>query len=431
MDFKQKILIVDDRPENLYLCEKILSEVDAEFIKATDGNTALKATLYNDFALAILDVQMPKMDGYELAEFIRNEDKTRDLPIIFLSAVYTDESHIFKGYESGAVDFLTKPFKPKLLLSKVKVFLSFDRQKKYLEELVGEMKKTNEQLNHEIAERKQAEEALREAHDELERRVDERTAELVIAIQQLGQEIEERKRAEEQIRSLSQQLLKTQESERQRLSRDLHDTVGGNLSALKIGCDTLFDDQTELPPGIRQRVSEFSKVLQESIMTVRDLSYDLRPSSLDQLGLVETVLHYCEDFSERNALKVDFFSVGLDNIKLDFDTEIALYRIIQEGLNNIQKHADASHVTIRLLACFPEIILRIEDNGKGFDVEKRSEEAFQEKRMGLQTMRERAALLNGKMKVESHLDKSTKILVELPHPGIELLGILDTMEPAP
>jgi len=417
MDFKQKILIVDDRPENLYACEKILSEVDAEFIKATDGNTALKATLYNDFALAILDVKMPKMDGYELAEFMRNEDKTRDLPIIFLSAVYTDESHIFKGYESGAVDFLTKPFNPKLLLSKAKVFLSLDRQKKRLEELVEEIEKTNEQLNNEIAERKRAERGVQKVLDELEQRVKERTAELVTANEQLGQEIEERKRAEEHVRSLSQQLLKAQESERQRLSRDLHDTVGGNLSALKICCDTLFDDQTELPPGIRQRVSEFSKVLQGSIMAVRNLSYDLRPASLDQLGLVETVVHYCGDFSERNALKVDFFSVGLDNMKLDFDTEIALYRIIQEGLNNIRKHADASHVTIRLLACFPHIILRMEDNGEGFDVEKRSEEAFQEKRMGLQTMRERAALLNGKMKVESHLDKGTKILVEVPYKG--------------
>ena len=163
MDFKQKILIVDDRLENLYACEKILSEVDAEIIKATNGNAALKATLYNDFALAILDVKMPKMDGYELAEFIRNEDKTRHLPIIFLSAVYIDESHIFKGYESGAVDFLTKPFNPKLLLSKVKVFLSLDRQKKCLQELLGEMKKTNERLKNEIAERKRAEAELLKA----------------------------------------------------------------------------------------------------------------------------------------------------------------------------------------------------------------------------------------------------------------------------
>jgi two-component system cell cycle sensor histidine kinase/response regulator CckA len=160
MDLIQKILIVDDKRENLYACEKILSELDAEIIKATDGDEALKASLHNDFALAILDVQMPKMDGYELAEFMRNDDKTRHLPIIFLSAVYTDESHIFKGYESGAVDFITKPFNPKLLLSKVKVFLSLDQQKRRLEELVGKIEKTNKQLINEMAERKRAEAEL-------------------------------------------------------------------------------------------------------------------------------------------------------------------------------------------------------------------------------------------------------------------------------
>ncbi|MCJ7600645.1 MAG: response regulator [Desulfobulbaceae bacterium] len=156
----QKILIVDDKPENLYACEKILGEVDAEIIKATDGNEALKACLHNDFALAILDVQMPKMDGYELAEFMRNDDKTRHLPIIFLSAVCTDESHIFKGYESGAVDFIIKPFNPKLLLSKVNVFLSLDQQKKRLEELVEKIEKTNNQLIKEMADRKRAEAEL-------------------------------------------------------------------------------------------------------------------------------------------------------------------------------------------------------------------------------------------------------------------------------
>ncbi len=163
MEEKQKILIVDDRPENLLACEKILSEVDAEIIKAADGNEALKATLHHDFALAILDVQMPKMDGYELAELMRHDEKTRQIPIIFLSAVYTDEPHIFKGYESGAVDFITKPFNPRIFLNKVSIFLDLARQKKCLEKLVAELKKTNEQLSSEIAERKRAEEALQES----------------------------------------------------------------------------------------------------------------------------------------------------------------------------------------------------------------------------------------------------------------------------
>ena len=131
---KQKILIVDDKEENLYSRNSTLKEVDAEIIKASCGNEALISILNHDFALAILDVQMPDMNGYELAEFIRNENETRYLPIIFLSAVCSDQHHIFKGYETGAVDFITKPYEPLILINKVKVFIELERQKNELME---------------------------------------------------------------------------------------------------------------------------------------------------------------------------------------------------------------------------------------------------------------------------------------------------------
>ena len=131
---KQKILIVDDREANLFTLEKVLKNTGAQIIRATSGNDALLAVQNHDFSLAILDVQMPEMDGYELAEFIRKEDKTNTLPIIFISAVHTDDFHIFKGYESGAVDFITKPFKPAILRGKVGVFLQLDLQRRELED---------------------------------------------------------------------------------------------------------------------------------------------------------------------------------------------------------------------------------------------------------------------------------------------------------
>jgi PAS domain S-box-containing protein len=132
MKTQQKILIVDDKKANLIALEKVLSELDVEIIKAINGNEALTVSLNHDFALAILDVQMPEMDGYELAEILRNEEKTKNVPIIFLSAVYSDESHVFKGYEAGGVDFVIKPYNPYYLLSKVKVFLQLDRRKEEL-----------------------------------------------------------------------------------------------------------------------------------------------------------------------------------------------------------------------------------------------------------------------------------------------------------
>ena len=232
---------------------------------------------------------------------------------------------------------------------------------------------------------------------------------------QISRNVTDQKRAEEHINILTQELMRTQESERQRISRDLHDHVAQELSAVKIGCETLFDNQTAIPPEIRRRVSEISRTLQESIKAVRDVSYDLRPPALDEMGLVETLVQYCNDFSENNGINVDFHSAGMKNLRLDFDTEINLYRLIQESLTNIKKHADADHVTIRLVAAFPNIILRIEDNGKGFDVQKRLSTLSEEKRMGIRSMEQRAKLLQGKMEIQSKPMQGTKISITLPY----------------
>ncbi|MBW2200971.1 MAG: PAS domain S-box protein [Deltaproteobacteria bacterium] len=229
------------------------------------------------------------------------------------------------------------------------------------------------------------------------------------------QDISDRKQAETHIHNLTHDLIKAQEGERQKISRELHDRVAQDLSTLKIRFDTLFDDTSEISNKIRERVTQLGKILQSSIAGVRDLSYDLRPPGLDQLGLVRTIFQYCEDFSEKSGVRVDFYSAGVDDLRLNFDTEINLYRLIQEGLNNVKKHADANRVTIRMVASFPNIILRIEDDGKGFNVEKRWATAVNEKRMGLQSMKERVGLLNGKMRIQSRPNSGTKILVEIPY----------------
>ncbi|UCD30966.1 MAG: PAS domain S-box protein [Desulfobacterales bacterium] len=228
-------------------------------------------------------------------------------------------------------------------------------------------------------------------------------------------DITERKQAEEQIRTLTQQLIKAQENERQMISRELHDRIGQDLSMLKILCNNLFDNQSEVPAEMRQRVSQLYKILGDSINSVRDMAYDLRPSSLDQLGLVRTLYQFCEDFSEKTGLNVDFNSAGMDELKLDFDTEINMYRLVQESLNNIIKHADAKQVTIKLVASFPKIILRIEDDGKGFDKKNRLDAAAYEKRMGIISMKERVSLLNGKIRINSSPAKGTKIFIEVPY----------------
>jgi len=146
MDKKPKILIVDDKPENLVALEVVLKDLNVELIKATSGNNALKETLHHDFALALLDIQMPEMDGYELAGILREEEKTKLLPFIFISAVYTDNLNVFKGYERGAFSFITKPFQPEILINKVKFFIEKHQQEIELLQLYKNMEKKNEEL---------------------------------------------------------------------------------------------------------------------------------------------------------------------------------------------------------------------------------------------------------------------------------------------
>ncbi len=142
MNSNAKILIVDDKQSNLITLQTILEDVDAEFVQALSGDEALQQILHNDFALAILDVQMPEMDGYELAQFIRGREASKHLPVIFLSAVFSDDYHVFKGYESGAVDFISKPFESRILLNKVHVFLELYKQRRKLQHSGDLYKKT-------------------------------------------------------------------------------------------------------------------------------------------------------------------------------------------------------------------------------------------------------------------------------------------------
>lgn len=143
---KINILAVDDRPENLMALEKILDRKDVNFIKALSGNEALSLLLEYDFALILLDVQMPKMDGFETAELIRGTAKTRQIPIIFVTAISKAPEHVFRGYEIGAVDYLLKPLNPDIIKSKVNVFLDLYRHKKELEKKTLELENTVSEL---------------------------------------------------------------------------------------------------------------------------------------------------------------------------------------------------------------------------------------------------------------------------------------------
>lgn len=127
-----KTLIVDDRQENLIALQAILEDLDTEVVQAMSGNEALSNLLDTDFALVLLDVQMPEMDGFEVAELMRANPDTQKIPIIFVTAISKEERHHFRGYEAGAVDYLNKPINTTILLSKVRIFLELWSEKEEL-----------------------------------------------------------------------------------------------------------------------------------------------------------------------------------------------------------------------------------------------------------------------------------------------------------
>ena len=149
-EMTQNILIVDDHPENLLVLENILEAPDLNFIRAESGEETLRIMLkQRDVALILLDVQMPGMDGFETASILRSAPNTKHIPIIFVTAISKEDKNIFKGYESGAVDYMFKPVDPDILKSKVRVFLELDRRKRVLEEKnieLNEAKKNTDKI---------------------------------------------------------------------------------------------------------------------------------------------------------------------------------------------------------------------------------------------------------------------------------------------
>ncbi|MFV0358080.1 MAG: two-component system response regulator, partial [Bacteroides thetaiotaomicron] len=157
---KMRILMVDDKPENLFVLETLLQEEDVIMDKAASGNEALEMLLEKDYALVLMDVQMPGLDGFETVELMKGMSKTKYIPIIFITAISKEEHFVFRGYFVGAVDYIYKPIEPMILKSKVQVFVELHQQKALVME-------QTEQLNEKVAELEQVKKQLLELNNQL------------------------------------------------------------------------------------------------------------------------------------------------------------------------------------------------------------------------------------------------------------------------
>jgi PAS domain S-box-containing protein len=265
-----------------------------------------------------------------------------------------------------------------------------------------------------LTEQKRAEEELRSAKDELERRVAERTNELRDSVETMLVEVKERRAAEEYARGLVGQLVTAQEDERRRISRDLHDQLGQQLTALRLKLAALRDE-CGTDAEARSRIEEVQALAERIDAEVDFLAWELRPTALDDLGLTAALTNFVKEWSSHYHIPAEAHITGFGSgaLRLSPEAETCLYRITQEALNNVYKHAQAARVSVILERRGGDAVLVVEDDGVGFDA---STAAGWEggRGLGLVGMRERAALLGGSAEFESAPGKGTTIFARIP-----------------
>ena len=223
---------------------------------------------------------------------------------------------------------------------------------------------------------------------------------------------------DEASRLRASQIIQAQEQERQRIARELHDETSQVLTSLLISL-TLLEESVETQEA-RERIADTRALAHSTLRAIRNLSIDLRPSALDDLGLLPALRWYVKEYQKKCSIDVEFHASGFKE-RLPAEMETALYRIVQECLTNTAKHANANRVTITLKEETARVYARITDDGEGFDYEALLKTPGQERGLGLAGMHERAVLLDGTLSIHSTSERGTIIEVSIPLPSVSTL----------
>jgi signal transduction histidine kinase len=349
MEHEPIVLIVDDNPAGQIAIKSLLLNQGYRLEMAANGEQALAKAVEVQPDVILLDVMMPDMNGFEVCQRLRRDPLTAEVPIVMVTALDDIESRL-AGFEAGTDDFISKPFDRAELRARVRTITRLHRYRSLLDE-------------------------------------------------------------REKLQQLSQQIMEIQERERRAVAVELHDDIGQGLTGLKFLVRQIGDstDQEQAQAKVRELV----EIIGDLIGRVRDLSLSLRPSMLDDFGLYPALIWLADQFTGKTGLEIECNFSELDEERFEPKIETAIFRIAQEALTNITRHAQANHVSINIDEDAFTLRFQIQDDGIGFDLADITRRRYIS--TGLSGMQERARMAGGALKIDSSTaGGGTRIIAEFP-----------------
>lgn len=366
------ILIVDDEVPNLHLLTQILSAAGYQVRPAREPQLAIDSTRARPPDLILLDVRMPEMDGFEVCQRLQQDDRTREVPIIFVSALQDVKDRV-RGFELGGVDFISKPFQETEILARVRTHVALRKMTLHLEDLVAqrtaELTATNQALKTEIDERIRAEAALKNYRDRL--------------------------------KALASDLTITEERERRRIAEELHD---GPLQTLAFARIRLANARRQSAGEQTKAMDEVSDSLRRASLDTSRVVSDLSSPAMQELGLYAAISDWTEEQIRGRfgiETKVVSYLEAVEGQKFDELTRTILFRNVRELLANVVKHAKATSVDVLLERAGDQLALTVRDDGQGCDPAMALDGESSEGGFGLFSIRERMSDLGGALEIES------------------------------
>jgi signal transduction histidine kinase len=347
------ILVVDDDEITRVTLAALLQSPAYHIVMAEDGMQGLEIARQIDPDVILLDVMMPRMNGYDVCKLIREDPRIREVPIIMITALDDREARL-DGLMAGADDFLSKPFDSMELKIRLQSLRHVDRYRRLVDE--------RERLNAALAE-------LSEKNSQLS--------------------------------ALSLQMLEAQENERRRMAVELHDEIGQLLTVLKLILERGRDNPA-------QAFSEARTVTNDLVRHVREMSLNLRPTALDDLGLFAALDGLFKRFTTQTRIIVHSNVSPLNEQRFERAVETAAFRVTQEALTNIARHAEVNDARVTLTVSPARLRVCIADSGKGFDAGAKNHLAS----TGLSGMAERVRLAGGVFSLQSKAGEGTLVLAE-------------------